>query len=66
MTTAAAPEALTPILTVREMGIAARRAGRVLGSLPTAQKNDSRGANRSTSRPTALPARRYSIPSARV
>ncbi|WP_237724766.1 glutamate-5-semialdehyde dehydrogenase [Deinococcus alpinitundrae] len=39
MTTAAAPEALPPVLTVREMGIAARRAGRVLGTLPTAQKN---------------------------
>ncbi len=39
MTTTAAPEALPSILTVREMGIAARRAGRVLGTLPTAQKN---------------------------
>ena len=34
--------------------------------IPVAQKNDSRGAKASTSRPTALPARMYSTPSARV
>ncbi len=34
--------------------------------MPIAQKNDRRGANASTSSPTACPARRYSTPSARV
>ncbi len=34
--------------------------------MPIAQKNDSRGANASTSIPAAIPARRYSTPSARV
>ena len=34
--------------------------------MPMAQKNDSRGANASTSRPAPTPARRYSTPSARV
>ena len=34
--------------------------------IPMAQKNDSRGANASTSIPAAWPARRYSTPSARV
>ncbi len=34
--------------------------------IPVAQKNDSRGAKASTSRPTAFPARMYSTPSARV
>jgi hypothetical protein len=48
-----------------------RRAARILATsmkkfMPMAQKNDSRGANTSTSRPTALPARRYSTPSASV
>ena len=47
------------------------RAARILATsmkkfMPIAQKNDSRGANASTSRPTALPARMYSTPSARV
>ena len=48
-----------------------RRAARSLATsmkkfIPMAQKNDSRGANASTSRPTAFPARMYSTPSARV
>ena len=48
-----------------------RRAARILATsmkkfMPIAQKNDSRGAKASTSSPTALPARRYSTPSARV
>ncbi|MDF2707083.1 MAG: hypothetical protein K0R62_2735 [Nonomuraea muscovyensis] len=34
--------------------------------MPMHQKNDSRGANRSTSIPAATPARRYSTPSASV
>jgi hypothetical protein len=34
--------------------------------MPMPQKNDSRGANASTSSPAARPARRYSTPSARV
>ncbi len=34
--------------------------------IPIAQKNDSRGANESTSSPAAIPARRYSTPSASV
>jgi hypothetical protein len=34
--------------------------------MPMAQKNDSRGANLSTSIPASLPAFRYSMPSARV
>ena len=38
------PEVSAPqVFTVREMGIAARRAGRVLGTLPTAQKNAALG-----------------------
>ncbi|GAA4007754.1 glutamate-5-semialdehyde dehydrogenase [Deinococcus rubellus] len=42
--TTAVPEAPgSQVLTVREMGIAARRAGRVLGTLPTAQKNAALG-----------------------
>ncbi|MEY9231964.1 hypothetical protein ABIF78_004287 [Bradyrhizobium japonicum] len=48
-----------------------RRAARSLATsmkkfMPIAQKNDSRGAKRSTSRPAARPARRYSTPSASV
>ena len=48
-----------------------RRAARILATsmkkfIPMAQKNDRRGAKTSTSRPTALPARMYSTPSARV
>ena len=47
------------------------RAARILATsmkkfMPIAQKNDSRGAKRSTSRPAARPARRYSTPSASV
>ena len=47
------------------------RAARILATsmkkfMPIAQKNDSRGAKRSTSRPAASPARRYSTPSASV
>ena len=34
--------------------------------MPIAQKNDSRGANASTSSPASIPARRYSTPSASV
>ena len=34
--------------------------------MPMAQKNDSRGANTSTSSPASSPARRYSTPSASV
>ena len=34
--------------------------------IPMPQKNDSRGANASTSSPASRPARRYSIPSASV
>jgi len=34
--------------------------------MPTAQKNDSRGANRSMASPAASPARTYSTPSASV
>ena len=34
--------------------------------MPIAQKNDSRGANASMSRPAAMPARMYSTPSASV
>jgi hypothetical protein len=34
--------------------------------MPAFQKNDSRGANLSTSRPAAMPARTYSTPSASV
>lgn len=34
--------------------------------MPIAQKKESLGANASTSRPTSIPARRYSTPSARV
>ena len=48
-----------------------RRAARIFATsmkkfMPIAQKNDSRGANASTPRPTALPARMYSTPSASV
>jgi hypothetical protein len=48
-----------------------RRAARILATsmkkfMPIAQKKDSRGANLSTSSPTALPARMYSTPSASV
>ena len=48
-----------------------RRPARILATsiekfMPIAQKNDSRGANASTSRPAATPARRYSTPSASV
>ncbi len=48
-----------------------RRAARSLATsmkkfMPIAQKNDSRGANASTSRPASRPARMYSTPSARV
>lgn len=48
-----------------------RRAARSLATsmkkfMPIAQKNDSRGANASTSSPACCPARRYSTPSASV
>ena len=48
-----------------------RRAARSLATsmkkfMPTAQKNDTRGANRSTLSPALSPARTYSTPSARV
>ena len=48
-----------------------RRAARILATsmkkfMPIAQKKLSRGANASMSRPDAVPARRYSMPSARV
>ncbi len=48
-----------------------RRAARILATsmkkfMPIAQKNDSRGANLSMSRPALVPARTYSTPSASV
>ena len=48
-----------------------RRAARILATsmnvfMPMAQKKDRRGANASTSRPAATPARIYSMPSASV
>ena len=48
-----------------------QRAARILATsmkkfMPIAQKNDSRGAKGSMSRPAAMPARTYSTPSASV
>ncbi len=75
------PEVWQCVRSARDLGLVApkpfmsrahsRRAARSLATsmkkfMPTAKKNDSRGAKASTSSPASIPVRTYSMPSARV